>query len=96
MKPIVSKLSCCVQKVVTGEIQNACPHEIQLTHLNRTVNAARKSNPNDSHYSILNAGIRLFRIVTSYVTRYNIVESRYLLHLNNSSTCIDVPKEEPL
>ena len=27
---------------IGGEIQNACPHEIQLTHPNRTVYAARK------------------------------------------------------
>jgi hypothetical protein len=53
-----------------GEIQNACTHEFQLPHPNRTVYAALKSNAHDSHCTMLDAGIRPLRIVPSHVTRY--------------------------
>jgi hypothetical protein len=56
---------------VIGEIENACTHEFQLPHPNRTVYAAlfeRARFP--LYYTILDAGIRPFRIVPSLVTRY--------------------------
>jgi hypothetical protein len=57
---------------VIGEIQNACTHEFQLPHPNRTVYAAllNRTRTIPTVHTILYAGIRPFRIVPSHVTRY--------------------------